>query len=129
MKDIEIMEKTEIMSSPEWVVNLLNIFGYITVFVMVIFIIVFFSISFIYHKKKKFIPTKIFCPLILGLCSSLICSIIVTVPVYIYGNIYKVPTGKYEYKVLIEDDTSFKYIYYNYDVITNEDNVWILRDK
>lgn len=129
MDGIQIMEKKEILASPEWVTNLLNIFGYITISVMVIFLMVFFSIWFIYAKKKKFIPAKIFCPLILGLCSSLICSIIVTVPVYIYGNVCKVPTGRYEYRAVIEENIAFTYIHENYNVISNEDGIWILEDK
>lgn len=41
----------------------------------------------------------------------------------------EIPTGKYEYEVLIEDTSLLKEIYENYEVIGTKGDIYILRDK
>ena len=41
----------------------------------------------------------------------------------------RIPTGKYEYKVLINEDYSFFDFYEKYEVVGRDGKIWILHDK
>lgn len=41
----------------------------------------------------------------------------------------KIPTGKYEYKVLINEDYLFVDFYDKYEVVGRDGKIWILHDK
>ena len=44
-------------------------------------------------------------------------------------NVVKTETGRYEYKVLIEDGVEMKEFYERYNVIEQDGEIWIIEDK
>lgn len=45
------------------------------------------------------------------------------------ANVVKTDTGRYEYKVLIEDGVEMKEFYERYNVIEQDGEIWIIEDK
>ena len=45
------------------------------------------------------------------------------------ANVVKTDTGRYEYKVLIEDGVEMKEFYEKYNVIEQDGEIWIIEDK
>ena len=42
---------------------------------------------------------------------------------------YEIPTGKYEYKVIIDDNVSMAEFYEHYEVVDQEGKIFIVREK
>lgn len=57
--------------------------------------------------------------------------LIVSVPLLIAIIVSKpsVPTGRYEYTVTIDESVSFTDLYENYEIVEQNGQLWILRDK
>ena len=43
--------------------------------------------------------------------------------------VIEVPTGRYEYKVIIDDDVPFTELYDNYEIINQEGQIYTIKDK
>ena len=43
--------------------------------------------------------------------------------------VIEVPTGRYEYKVIIDDNANFKEIYNRYNIVSQEEQIYIIQDK
>ena len=43
--------------------------------------------------------------------------------------VIEVPTGRHEYKVIIDDNANFKEIYNRYNIISKEGQIYIIQDK
>lgn len=46
----------------------------------------------------------------------------------IFG-MYKMPTGKYEYEVILEDDYPVSELYESYEIIDQRGEIWVIKDK
>lgn len=42
---------------------------------------------------------------------------------------YEIPTGKYEYKVIVDDNVSMAEFYEHYEVVDQEGKIFIVREK
>lgn len=42
---------------------------------------------------------------------------------------YEIPTGKYEYKVIIDDNVSIAEFYEHYEIVDQEGKIFIIREK
>lgn len=47
----------------------------------------------------------------------------------ITGNVYQIPTDRYEYKVIIDDNVSMVEFYKQYEVIDQDGKIFIIREK
>ena len=111
MQGIEILNKEPVMiSNDNWV-----IIGFILI-----------GIAFILGGVATKVENNILVYISLGgfgLCmfSALIATIV-------YKEV-KIPSGRYQYEAVIQDDVSIQEVYEHYNVIEQKGKIWILEDK
>lgn len=108
IKGINILAQTEIMSAPNWCIVLF--------FIALILLLIFWVVALL-TEFKMFSIIGFFSGLLLLLFVSLCVTII------------KEPTGKYEYKVTIDDSVSMNEFYEKYKVIDTEGQIWTIMEK
>ena len=115
MNGIDILNKEEILTTPEWIGLVLTIS--IVIFIVSIIFAVAFELT--YHDTASVFFIIIF------VCSSIVCAIF-----NVINNTYKSEsTGRYRYEVTIDDSVSITEVYDNYNVIEQRSDIWILEDK
>ena len=110
MQGIEILNKTDIMTVPDW-------FGTLDIACLLIFVMA-FVFAFVFHRNDPVCITFL-CIAVASLLTVIISSVCVK----------EIPTGRYRYKCLIDESVDFIDIYENYDIIGREGQIWILEDK
>ena len=115
MNGIDILNKEEILATPEWVGLVLTISTVIFI-VSIIFALVFLFTS---HDTASFFFIMIF------VCSSIVC----VISNYINDTYNCEPTGRYRYEATIDDSVSITEVYDHYNVIEQRGDIWILEDK
>ena len=109
LEGIEVLNKTAIMSPPKWALLLL----FITMIVAVIFI-------FAVLTEKKYDLYIAFIALLLLLLLAVSC---------ILCCVLQRPTGKYEYKVTIDDSVSMNEFQEKYEIIEVEGKIYTIKEK
>ena len=110
MQGIEILNKTEIMTVPDW----FETFGAAC---LIIFVAAFVC-GFVFHRNDPVCIT-VLCIAVASLLTIVITSVCVE----------EIPTGRYRYECLIDDSVDFIDIYENYEVIEQNGKIWVLEDK
>ena len=110
MQGIEILNKTDIMTFPDW----FETFGAAC---LIIFVMA-FVFAFVFHRNDPVCITFL-CIAVASLLTGVISSVCVK----------EIPTGRYRYECLIDESVDFVDIYENYDVIERKGQIWILEDK
>lgn len=114
---MEFLSWEPIMAS-SMIGDIMFIVGIIMILVSVIFGVIFLLLNPIKYANIIISTSIVF---LIGTSMAILS---VTLP------ICRMETGKYEYKVRISDITTFKEIYYNYEIVKQiEDDIWILREK
>ena len=116
MNGIDILNKEEILTTPEWIGVVLAISAFIGI-VSIILALVFGTLT--YHDTASFFFIIIF------VCSSIMCVIFNCI-----NDTYKVePTGRYRYEATIDDSVSITEVYDHYNVVEQRGDIWVLEDK
>lgn len=113
MKGVEILNKTNVMIYNDKLV----VFGFM--FLGLSLILGCLATS---KKIKKDVTRNI---LFFGFA---LCLILATVIVFTYKSV-KIPSGRYQYEAIIQDDVSINEVYKHYNVIDKKGKKWILEDK
>lgn len=104
---ITVLSQTEIMEAP-----------YNQIIIIISFVILTIILAVLeYHLTNDFSLVSMFFALLLSIAIGLA-----------YYNIAKEPTGKYEYKVLIDKSASFIEFTEQYNVIKKDGTVYTIRD-
>ena len=112
LEGIEILSQSDIMQRPLWA-NFAFYFCIGFTFIGLILMVVF---AVVYNTNYLTVSA---CILIFWfVCALILCSIDP-----------EEPSGRYEYKVLINEDVSFTDLYEKYDVVGKEGLIWTLKDK
>lgn len=111
LEGINVLSQTEIMKTPDWVNNVslfLIMFAIFSVIMMFIFISI---------EKRLTI--------IIGIVS------VLSIVSILFINIFTPwqPTGKYTYKVTIEDNVQLTEFYEQYEIIKQEGKIYTIREK
>lgn len=115
MNGIDILNKEEILTSPEWIGMAASISG-VMVIISVIFVVAF---TLTIHDTASILSMILF-----------VCSIVAFVVFAAINDIYKSePTGRYRYEVTIDDSVSITEVYDHYNVVEQRGDIWILEDK
>ena len=112
MQGIDILSKTEIMARSTVIENAMNI----TLIIMVVSVL----LGLIFMGIDYF---RLGC-ICLGL---LLTSFITCLVLFATAHTYK--TGRYQYKVTIDDSVSFNDLYEKYNVIDQDGKIFIIEDK
>lgn len=115
MNGIDILNKEEILTTPEWIGLVLTISAVIFI-ASIIFALVFLFTS---HDTASFFFIIIF------VCSSIAC----VISNYINDTYNCEPTGRYRYEATIDDSVSITEVYDHYNIIEQRGDIWILEDK
>lgn len=107
MKGIEILNKTVITESPDW--------AFIFVVSSMILLIIFFMIL-----------VNIDSMVLQILSAVLLIGVLIADVTLIF---YEVPTDRYRYEVIIDEDVTINDIYDNYNVVEQRGDIWIIEDK
>lgn len=112
LEGIEILSQSEIMQRSLWAKFAFSFFIGFT-FIGLILMVVF---AVVYNENYVTVSAGF---LIFGfVCALILCAIDP-----------EEPSGRYEYKVLINEDVSFTDLYEKYDVVGQEGLIWTLKDK
>ena len=111
MKGIEILNKTQVMTTPDDI-------GSIVATRIVIFLILLVIVGICATKDSAW-PFTI----------SLVLACAAFVWILLAGEIEVPAEGRYRYEVIISDDVSITDVYENYNVIEKDGKKWILEDK
>ena len=115
MNGIDILNKEEILTTPEWI-------GLVLTISTVIFIIsIIFAFVFLFTSRD----TASFFFIIMFVCSSIVC----VISNYINDTYKSEPTGRYRYEVTIDDSVSITEVYDHYNIVEQRGDIWILEDK
>ena len=115
LNGIDILNKEEILTTPEWI----GVVLYVSTIIFIVSIIFAVAFELTYHDTASVFFIIIF------VCSSIVCAIF-----NVINNTYKSePTGRYRYEVTIDDSVSITEVYDNYNVIEQRSDIWILEDK
>ena len=115
MNGIDILNKEEILTTPEWI----GVVLYVSTIIFIVSIIFAVAFELTYHDTASVFFIIIF------VCSSIVCAIF-----NVINNTYKSePTGRYRYEVTIDDSVSITEVYDRYNVVEQRGGVWILEDK
>ena len=115
LNGIDILNKEEILTTPEWI-------GLVLTISTVIFIVsIIFAFVFLFTSND----TASFFFIIIFVCSSIVCVIFN----YINDTYNCEPTGRYRYEATIDDSVSITEVYDHYNVIEQRGDIWILEDK
>lgn len=130
MNGLRILEKEEIIDVVEVLPEWLDKFATVNVKAMFIIVTLFlaFIIGLLIFSPKK-LKNKIVKNIGKGFVVYLVCIFALGIFCKVKSTTELVHTGRYMYTVIIEDDVSFNYIYENFNLISNENNVWVLEDK
>lgn len=107
LEGIEVLSKIEIMCPPAWALVLL----FVTMIVAVIFVVV------TLYEKHDILYTLSIIFLLLFIGSFILCFVL------------ERPTGKYEYKVTIDDSVSMNEFNERYEIIEVEGKIYTIKDK
>jgi hypothetical protein len=114
LEGIEILNQTEIITSPEWT-------GIASI-TSLILIIIFFSLTcaaLMGDKNKLFI----------GMFILTILSFIAFVTFNILDNVIEIKTGKYEYQVTINESVSMTEFHEKYEIIEVQGKIYTIKEK
>ena len=115
LNGIDILNKEEILTTPEWI-------GVVLAISTVIFIVsIILALVFLFTSHD----TASFFFLIIFVCSSIIC----VISNYINDTYKNEPTGRYRYEATIDDSVSITEVYDHYNVVEQRGDIWILEDK
>lgn len=109
LEGIEVLNKTEIMCPPTWALLLL----FITMIVAVIFVFA----ALIGEKYDLYVAFISLLLLLLIVGSCILCCVL------------EKPTGKYEYKVTIDDSVSMNEFNERYEIIEVEGRIYTIKEK
>ena len=112
IEGIDILNKTEIMTSPSWGLIFVVVGGLLIVIGLVLLA---------NGANDGCGPMFVFGLFACVLSACLIISALV--------NTNKIPTGRYRYEVTIDDSVSFLDLQEKYDVIEQNGKIWTLEDK
>ena len=115
MNGIDILNKEEILTSPEWIGMAASISG-VMIIISVIFVVAF---TLTIHDAASILSMILF-----------VCSVVAFVVFAVINDTYKSePTGRYRYEVTIDDSVSITEVYDRYNVVEQRSDIWILEDK
>ena len=115
MNGIDILNKEEILTSPEWIGVAVSISA-VMVIISIIFVVAF---TLTIHDTASILSMVLF-----------VCSIIASIVFAAINDTYKSePTGRYRYEVTIDDSVSITEVYDHYNVVEQRGDIWILEDK
>ena len=112
LEGIEILSQIEIMKNPDWT----SLFCFI--------VVVFIFLGLILTNGGLISDNKQ-----LTICAACFTFGLFIAALIIIGLTQKEPSGRYEYKVLLDEDVSFTEIYEKYGVVGQEGLIWTLNDK
>ena len=110
LEGITVLNQTEIMDSPSWLIWTIAI-GAVVLIIVIGLLVTCLTDS---DGFGVFVGGVVAILYGLMLCAT-------------FAN--TVPTGRYKYEVIIDESVSFEDIYENYDVIEQRGDLWILEDK
>lgn len=111
MQGIEILNKTEVMiPNYNWLIIVFMLIG----------------IALISGGVATKVENRILTYISLGGLGLCISSALIVAIVY---RTVEIPSGRYRYEVIIQDDVSINEVYEHYKVIKQEGKIWILEDK
>lgn len=115
LEGIEVLSKTPITENPQWLITLFII-------VSVTFIVSFILTSILVKTDVNdcIIGVSFYTCLISAVCV-LICLILII--------FVRVPTGKYEYKVTIDDSVSMNEFQEKYEIVKIEGKIYTIKEK
>ena len=115
MNGIDILNKEEILTTPEWIGMAASISG-VMVIISIIFVVAFTLTD---HDTASVFFIIIF-----------VCSVVAFVVFAAINDAYKSePTGRYRYEVTIDDSVSITEVYNHYNVVEQRGDIWVLEDK
>lgn len=115
MKGIDILNKEEILTTPEWI-------G-VVVFISTVIAIVSIILTVSFAITNRDVAFTFF--IITFVCSYIICMVFNFI-----NDKYKCePTGRYRYEATIDDSVSITEVYDRYNVVEQRGDIWILEDK
>lgn len=112
MSNMEILNQTEIIE---------KVGGWPPGVVLGVFVILFIAVSFFFAFVLDFDTLGIMSGLIIT-----ICTLLLTIGLWSPKD---TPTGRYEYKVILDETYPATQLYENYEVIGQEGKIWIIQDK
>ena len=115
MNGIDILNKEEILTTPEWI-------GLVLTISTIIFIV---SIIFAFVFLFTSLDTASFFFIIMFVCSSIVC----VISNYLNDTYNCEPTGRYRYEATIDDSVSITEVYDHYNIVEQRGDIWILEDK
>lgn len=110
IEGIEILSKTEIMTSPDWLVWA-AIFGAFGI------VLIGFVVSILFQADDR--PS--------AFITGLIALAYAIIMVGVFSN--SEPTGRYKYEATIDETVNFTELYERYDVVDQRGQIYILEDK
>lgn len=127
---IELMENVEILSKEEIIESVNPLGGFLPLITMVIAILV--AVVCVWGSLKLSCINDSIGVLFFG--AALACALEYTV-FLIFGKIItpeiteEVPTGRYQYEIVVKDDSAIKEIYDNYEIIEVKGIIYTIQDK
>lgn len=114
LEGITILNQSEIMTKPEWTQTV----AIISMILMLVFL--FASLCFLITDKEK-----------LGFAMSLlmILSAIASLTFITLEENIEIPTGKYEYQVIIDDNVSLNEFIEKYEIINIDGKLYTIKEK
>ena len=115
MNGIDILNKDEILTSPEWITAVLCI-SVIILLISFMFFIVFLITG---------------CDIGVSLSGGaiIVSMIIGSIFNFVDDTYHSKPTGRYRYEAAIDDSVSITEVYDHYNVVEQRGDIWILEDK
>lgn len=114
MVGIDILNTEEILKTPEWIENVLNIS------IIALCVCLFLAIFSAINKENRI--------LIFSEIMVVISGIFIIVFAILYSANEK-PTGRYRYEATIDESVSITEVYKNYNVVEQRGDIWVLEDK
>lgn len=111
MQGVEILNKTEVMiPNDNWVI--------------IAFILI--GITLILGGVATRVENRILAYISLG--GVILCMLSALIVAIVYRTV-EIPSGRYRYEAIIQDDVSINEVYEHYKVIKQEGKIWVLEDK
>lgn len=121
MQGINILNTTEILGQPSWVINLINAGLFVAIIGAFFLIATMIIMHKFTYKTTATMAVVSFLTIIVGLLVVIITSIISSQKL--------VPTGRCQYEVTIDDTVSFTELNDKYEVIGQRGKIYMLEDK
>ena len=123
LEGVTILDQNPIMTS---FFNTVFNNAVVPIFYIVLFFLCALLLSFFCRSLGKYSKATKKTKWILGVLSSIS---FLALMGFILSLIIIVPTGKMEYKVIIDDNVSFTYMYDHYEIVNQEGSIYTIREK